>query len=252
MIGLLRQLIFGIDSYTNQQINIINNSKNNFIIKMFVCKKPINKLIKQSMNILTLNKLNDNLRNSPYDDIYHLYMIIILNDNKRILIEKNERIEIRYLKVNEFFNLINVNDIKKTNLKTIVITLYNNISFVDLLNNTNLYMGNNYFIYDSSKYNCQNFILNILISNNLYNDIYYNFIYQNPVYFYHNLKFLSKVNKNITNIAAKVNLLQTGSGVIKIYDKNNNKIKFTIDSINNVNPIKIDDKYIYFIKKINQ
>ena len=173
MNNFFRQLFYGIDNLTNQQQIIINTYKNNNIIKINVYRKPVSKILKKLLNVISFGKFMNNLKKSPYDEIYHLFMVITLDNNINILIEKNERINIKIL---NNIDILNLNNDKFTQKIDIIIN--DKINFYDLLYNTYKIMGNNFYIYDSSLYNCQNFILNILRANNIYQIEYYNFIYQ--------------------------------------------------------------------------
>jgi hypothetical protein len=223
MNNLFRQLLRGIDSYNLDQQNILKLFGNIYIKEITIYRKPISSLIKQSLNTLSNGQFLKNLKNSPYDDVYHLFIVITLEDNNKFIVEKNERINIEKLNDIEYFNLTN-NKIQKQN-----ILINEKIKFIDLLNNTYNLMGKNYFIYDSGSYNCQNYILNILKANHLNNNDYENFIYQNPIYLYHNLDNLNRVSKIITDIAAKINLLKVGSGIVnKVYHDN---IKYSFNKL---------------------
>jgi len=240
MNNFFRQLIFGIDNYTYDQQRLINNNSNNIIKNIYIYRKPIQNIIKQSLNVLSFGKFLNNLKKSPYDDIYHLYMVLILDNNNIILLEKNERINIKLLKKIELFKL----ELNKNNEK-LEILINNDIKLIDLLNNTYKNMGNNFFIYNSSSYNCQNFVLNILKSNNLYDIKYEKFIYQNPVYFFHKLNYLKNINNTITNIGSKVDLIIKGSGlndINKLYI-DNQKYKIKSDK-NKKKLIKLNDDVI--------
>lgn len=246
MNNFFRQLFYGIDNLTNQQQMIINTYKNNYIIKINVYRKPVSAILKKLLNVISFGKFINNLKKSPYDEIYHLFMIITLDNNINILIEKNERINIKILNNIEILNLNNDKFTQK-----IDIIINDKINFYDLLYNTYKIMGNNFYIYDSNLYNCQNFILNILRANNIYQIEYYNFIYQNPNYFFYQLNYLKKFNKNITNIASKINLIKTGSGIdenkINKIVYNNEKYKFNSNKNKDKNIKLIDDNcYIVF------
>ena len=250
MNNYLRQLIFGIDNYNLNQQFLINNNKNNYIMNIIIFRKPIMNVLKKSLNIISFGKFLNNLKNSPYDDIFHLYMVVHLDNNLKILVEKNERINIKNLNNNEFINLI-----YNKNVEKIELNLYKKINFFDLLNNTQKNMGIFFFRYSSNEYNCQNFILNILLSN--YPDIInndnkvYEFIYQNPSYFFNKLNYLTKFNNIITNIGAKFDLLIRGSGIekdnINKIINNNNKYKYNSNK-NKKKFIKIinDDIIVFY------
>jgi hypothetical protein len=216
MNNFLRQLIYGIDNYNLEQQYLLNLYKDNYIVEMYVARKPVEKILKQSLNVLSMGVFLKNLDKSPYDDIYHLYMLVILDNGVKLLIEKNERINIKVLSLIEYYNYsFSLRSFDKVKIQIINIDLLDKkILLIDLLNNTYKNMGINYFKYDSRMTNCQNFILNILKSNDIYNIKYEQFIYQNPKYFFHNLSYLGSLNKSITDLGAKIDLIKRGSGVI--------------------------------------
>jgi len=216
MNNFFRQLLFGIDNYNINQQNLINEKKNNKIKKITIYRKPIDTIIKQSLNVLSLGRFLKNLKNSPYDEIYHLYMVIFLDDNINLLLEKNERINL--VKINTM-EVINLNYNK--NVQNMEVEINNEILFIDLLNKTYKNMGVSYFKYSSNQYNCQNFIYNILNSNDLLNEKLEKFIYQDPSFFFQKLNYLTKFNNAITSLGAKIDLIRRGSG---IKEENINKI----------------------------
>jgi hypothetical protein len=246
---MLRQLIFGIDNYNLEQQKLISINKDKIIKSIVVYRKPIQEILKQSLNILSFGKFVENLEKSPYDKIYHLYMIINLEFDISLILEKNERINIKVLNYKDYHNLTD-------NIENIKIDLLDKkIKLMDLLNNTKDVMGKFYFQYDSRIYNCQNFILNILKSNNIYKQEYEKFIYQNPKYFFHNISYLGKFNKLITDLGAKIDLIKRGSGlpynkINKIY-YNGKKYKINKNQFNKKKKIIFeniqDDNYIIYV-----
>jgi len=124
-----------------------------------IYRKPIQSYINVVLNTLSLGQLNKNLREANYDKLFHLYMIVKLSYHEYILIEKNERINIH--KVNKIDNMIENREINNIN----------NLTINQMLNNTINRIGNdNFYTYKSHSWNCQNFILNVLKSNNLLNN----------------------------------------------------------------------------------
>lgn len=60
------------------------------IIKLKICRKPIYKIVKKLMNIVTLGSLERERKKHHYDSIYHLYILIFFEDRSCIRMEKNE------------------------------------------------------------------------------------------------------------------------------------------------------------------
>ena len=173
--NVIGQLIFGVYQLNPKIQKLLKIYGNIPITEIIVFRKPIQKAVRTLLNVLSFGVFEKNFKNSNYDDIFHLYMIVKLNNNIHVKIEKNQRINIE--KVNP--ESLDVDHIK--------ISIPANLTMNILLNNARNLMKNNFFKYTASEYNCQNFIINILKSNNLLNDYYYKFIYQDAQVLFKNL-----------------------------------------------------------------
>jgi hypothetical protein len=232
--------------------------KNKEIIDIKICRKPIQKIIFNLLNVLSLNQFNENFKNSNYDDIFHLSLYITLNTGYKYILEKNQR-------VNFYPNMNYLNDI---NIQFIDVNLNNNkIYLKNLFENTINKIGkDNFWIYKSHSWNCQNFIYNILNCNGLMTEDYKNFIMQDTEKLFKNLGYLKILSDNLTNLGANLDIiyqggnLQTkqslGGGVIQsiIF----NKKKYNIDDCkkwildNNYKIKKIDEtKKFYRFRQFN-
>ena len=203
----LKQILFGIDKYSNRNKFVLSLIGDNKITDIFVYRKPIQKMVKTFLNLTSLNEIEKNLKNSNYDDIFHLFMLIKIDNNLTVLIEKNEILNIVLTDIDI------VNRIEK--IGKINIDYNGTLTINQLLNNTLKKVGEyNYFNYDSRNLNCQRFILDILKSNNLFKNEYQNFIYQNPYEIYKNTGLLGSFNKVITNLGSTYKILK-GEGLKK-------------------------------------
>jgi hypothetical protein len=213
MSSKLKQIFYGIDNYSNKIQKLLIYTGNNKINEIYIYRKPIQKIIKSFLNMVSLNQIEKNLKKYAYDNIFHLFLIV-KNDYEYILIEKNEILNIDIIDINIINNFDNIQYMKIDN--------YNdNITLNDLLNNTLNKIGSyNFFNYDSRNLNCQKFIMDILISNNLINNDYKKFIYQNPYEIYEKTGILSSFNKIITNIGSTYKIIK-GEGLNKQLIKNN-------------------------------
>lgn len=158
--------IQGIYDYTAKSKQYLEKYGNHQIIRIEIRRKPIS--VSKILEIIkSLNsKIRENFNNKPYDELFHLYMILTLNNNKKILVEKNQVINIDEYKKNE-------------NTEMIELPLMNKqITLNELLTNTKTKMKNKYFTYDAFKNNCQDFLKNIIISNNLSNNQVIEFVKQ--------------------------------------------------------------------------
>ena len=179
---------------------LLNKFGDDIIQEIIIFRKPINSTINKILNVLSIGQLNQNLKDANYDDLFHLFMVIILNNNNWLLIEKNERINIVKLK-----SIDNLVENKKVNLNNKKLTLEK--LFVNTIENIGL---DNFFIYKSHSWNCQNFIYNILKYNKLLNNELSEFILQDTQKIFYKLGYLKKLSDKITDTAANVNVLVEG------------------------------------------
>jgi small nuclear ribonucleoprotein (snRNP)-like protein len=119
------------------------------------------------MNIVSLGGFKKAMSSLPFDKLFHLYMIISTSKGT-FLLEKNERINA-------------TKSIPKNvdGTEQIGVLVPTDLSVNVLLENTEKRMGSNFLPYSPSQNNCQDFILNILESNNLITDELRNFVKQN-------------------------------------------------------------------------
>lgn len=173
------------------------------IINMNVCRAPIKKYIEQAAEIITLGQYNKKKRELHYDKLFHLYLLLTLQNNDNSLnvrFEKNEVVQIT--------QVISLNDIDCLN-----ISLNKEITFNEFIYNTINEIGlNNFYLYDSVENNCQKFIIQLLITNQLGNKKIYDFIEQDVK----NLVVLpvQKIAHFVTDIAARLDVIKYGASLI--------------------------------------
>ena len=68
--------------------NIIKQYGNQIIVEASVCRSPVQKAITTAINILTKNKLNENKNKLSYDNLYHLYILVKLENGVTLRIQK--------------------------------------------------------------------------------------------------------------------------------------------------------------------
>ena len=84
---------------------ILKNYGHNDIVQITVCRAPIHKMIDKTLNILSLGKWESLKRDSDYDRMFHLYMVIKLGNGHMIRLEKNQVINISTsFKLNRMLN----------------------------------------------------------------------------------------------------------------------------------------------------
>ena len=177
ILDLINRVLYNKYDYTNSVKQLLNLYGNERIIKIQIQRKPINSIF---------NKILDSIHKSEYDKYFHLSLLCYIKDGF-ILIEKNENINMLY------------NPIIDGQIYSIGY-LQNNLSINQMLNNTIKNIGvHNYYQYQALNNNCQDFLINILRSNNLLRDSE-SFIKQDVKYIYDNYKTLNFFMNKSTNI----------------------------------------------------
>jgi small nuclear ribonucleoprotein (snRNP)-like protein len=93
-----------------------------------------------------------NIGNVPYDNLFHLFIIITTENGTNVSLEKNARIKM----------LLNPErPSERLNLPV------SNLTINELYSNTESFMGERFYPYSSKGNNCQNFILSVLQANNI-------------------------------------------------------------------------------------
>lgn len=199
-INKARQLIFGADNFNIKVKGVLSKYGNKEIISGIIHRHEVPKYINTILNFASFGEFE---KKNPYDKLFHLSVVFTLQDGSKILIEKNEVINIvinpKLNNPNDEFLVINKS--------------FNNLTLNKALENTQQLMGNKFFSYQASNNNCQNFILSILASNNLLDDENKVFIKQNTEEIFNNLPHLKKLADTITGIASKVDIIRQGGSL---------------------------------------
>ena len=186
---------------------------NSPIMAIQIIRTPLNSVFNRLLNAISLGKFADIQKKNGFEDLYHLSLIVVCESGK-IIVEKNEVININLFKSND------MND--KTQIMPLKIPA-NKLTLNKMMDNTLKFMGDSkFYSYDGlgaegKTNNCQNFIIGILASNNLLTLAAKNFIYQDFTNVIkdmekQNIGYLSRTVKNITDTAAKVSILM-GKGI---------------------------------------
>jgi hypothetical protein len=186
-------------------------------------RSPISRAINLLLNIISKGEFEKYKRSVNYDDYYHLRMICYLQNGKRILVEKNQNINIS----------TTIREEDKT--ETIRVSSYkpNTLTLNMMFQNADKKINSDRLYRYSIKNNCQQFINDLLNSSNINNSEVNKFIMQDignlipklPEY----TKFISQLSTDIAGYTDKI------FQWLRIYKKggtvNNDKydIKFTND-----------------------
>jgi len=130
---------------------------NNIVVKIIICRVPIKGVIKILLDGITLGQFSKEAKNYNYDDVFHLYAILILDNGKYLLTERNQRV------------VLELTDRNKANVKDYM-TINSNVKLNRLFDNAVNLDGKNIWRYDPINHNCQNYITTLLKGSNLFTD----------------------------------------------------------------------------------
>jgi hypothetical protein len=196
-------VVNGRNDYQPKVRDILSKYGDKPIQKMSIIRAPVPSLLTGALSALSLGKFGENLSNSPYDTLFHLSLIMTI-ENKKIILEKNEVINMD----------VNPKIMKDTQTKEVPFPT--GLTLDTLLDNAKKSMGGKFFSYSARDNNCQDFILAILNSNNIGNEEDKSFVKQDTKSLFDNLPSLRKISNSITDLGAKVNHITAGAGINKI------------------------------------
>jgi hypothetical protein len=224
------QVVLQNPSRLNQQArNNLDLFGDTEISQMKVCRTPVQKLVQIALGVVSLGEFQKRIENADYDDIFHLYLVITLKDGNVFTLEKNAIIELNQVP-NTYYR-------DKSECRNIPINR-NNITLKDLLTKTERQMGNRFYTYSAKNNNCQEFVLQILKSNQLGDETIYDFVKQDTKQLFKDDSYLRKLSNSVTSIGEKATTLLKGKGIKqKIYD-------------NNIMTDKKENKWISFVRKM--
>ena len=175
------------------------------IASLTVRREPITSLINSALDYITKGKWNEARAKYNYDRLFHLSLIVGLNIDgvqKPFLIEKNEVINIT-----DKFSTSDKVEMLPLDPPTFVLTLN------EMLDKAKAAMGENFFLYDAFKNNCQNFIYNLLSNSNLITPAATSFILQPVENLLKDVPFYTPyIARAATDFAGWMNRLIYGEG----------------------------------------
>jgi hypothetical protein len=198
---------FARKNYPPQSRLVLSQVGNEKIKNMTIARRPIDKNVFGSINLLTrvgtLGAFQNRFKNMPFDELYHLSLIITTESGNRILVEKNEVINISR-------NVIMTPDTQTEQ----IINLPTNLTIKELLDATEKRMGNNYYLYNAVRNNCQDFLMGILKANNIGDETDYKFIKQDVAELFKGFSKTEKVLEFATDVASVFDRLVKGNGIM--------------------------------------
>ena len=169
------------------------------IVSAEVIRSPVQSIVQQAINFVSGGEFKKAIKDKPYDDIFHLMIVLTLEDGKKYSLEKNAIITLR--------------PTKGRSGESMSVSVPSGLTLNKALEKTEAAMGDLYATYSAKSNNCQDFILAFLKSNDMGDEKVYSFVKQDVGSLFGKSDFLRKFTNTVTDIGAKVTTLIEGEGV---------------------------------------
>lgn len=197
-----KEVIYGRSDYPVEQQRIINKYGEKIIKNIKIGRTPLPSILTKIINMVSLGAFNKLVDKSPYDDLFHLFCILTLDNGAivNILLEKNEQIN---MKVVTNYNPKNAEYIEVSRVPS-------NLTLNDLLNGSRRIQGSKFFKYNSASNNCQDFLIAVLKGSSMLNDSLSKFIKQDVKSIFKTLPITQKIINVLTNLGGTVDIVKKG------------------------------------------
>ena len=199
IVDTVKELVFGRKDYPIEQQRIIDKYADKKITNIKVGRTPLPKFITMTLNIVTLGQFDKIIGRSDYDSLYHLFSIITLSNGAqiKILLEKNEAINMKV-----------VSNYNPKDAEYIDIDISKDITFGQLLDGARKIQGGNFFKYNATNNNCQDFILALLKGSSILTSEASTFIKQDVKTLFKNLPRTKKLINTVTNLGGAIDIVK--------------------------------------------
>lgn len=123
--------------------------------EIIVCREPIKGIYKVLLEGITLGQFSREAKNYNYDDVFHLFAVLVLDNGKYLLTERNQRVVL----IETTKSKADVKDFRVINANVNLNKLFEDAEKLD---------GKSLWRYDPIEHNCQNFITTLLKGSNLF------------------------------------------------------------------------------------
>ncbi len=190
------------DEYPPKVRKILNKYGGEVITGLTIMRTPVPDILTKVLSVFSGGAFGENLKKSPYDTLFHLFLEMQTQSGVRISVEKNEVIN------------MDVRPKKREQTETkIVDNVPQGITIQEMLDKTQGLMGDRYFKYSSRDNNCQDYIVSIFKANDFGDQSDIEFIKQDTKQLFEDLPYLRKIANTVTDIAGRANVIATGRGV---------------------------------------
>lgn len=211
IVDTAKNLWYGQSEFTDAQKKLLERYGNLPITSIQIGRTPLPYLMTAVLNIVSLGMFKKLMKASPYDRLYHLFSVVTVEGGARLLVEKNQTINIRgapskFPSNTEYIDVpIRGNPVNPT------------LTLSDMLKQSKNAVGSKkFFSYDAIKNNCQDFLIGLLQHSGLLTGELTGFIKQDVETLFSKLKYLQPVINTATGIGAAADIIRSDSMFQKV------------------------------------
>ena len=208
----------GRNNYPPNARKVIETYGSKTIKNMVIIRQPIQSFINKVFNGLTFGAFQKKLDELPYDDLFHLRMVVTLDDGTRIQIEKAD--------------VINVSTTITSHSKQeeMNVPISSQLTLTDLLNGGQKVLGSDTFSYRAFGNNCQDYQMALLKGSSLDTPSLTTFVKQDTTELATISPALVKIANAATDLGGKMNEIIKGTGIKKKHGTTHLVQSVTFDS----------------------
>lgn len=197
-----KSVAYGQKDFPAIQQRIIDKYGEYKIKNIKVGRTPLPSVLTKVLNVVSLGGFNKLLDKSPYDKLFHLFVVITLSNGTviKILLEKNETLN---MKVVSNYNPKGAEYMEVTDIPS-------SLTLNDLLNGVKKRQGSDLFKYQFERNNCQRFISDLLKGSSLLTNELSKFITQDVKSIFKNYPLTRKFINTLTDIGATIDVVKKG------------------------------------------
>jgi len=195
-VQIYRDISRGYDQYPFSVREMLKAHGSEPITSLRIVRTPLSPLVSAALRVITWGEVDDRIRNSPYDHLFHLKVIV----NNRYSIEKQ-----RTLSFTIELSIPPRSDTEEVNVGGRHLTIQ------EFLDHCAKVMGKSMFSYDFQRNNCQHFVANLLRSNGFGG--HDTFILQDIPSIFERMHGTRKIVNSITDVGNRSVQLQEGRGI---------------------------------------
>jgi hypothetical protein len=203
VVSYANTVLNGRDNYPPSARKVIEVNGDKKIKNMVIIRQPIQSFINKIFNGLTFGAFQKKLDELPYDSLFHLRMVITLEDGTRIQIEKADVINV---------STTITSHSKQENMD---VPINKDLTLTALLNGCQKVLGSNTFSYRAFGNNCQDYQMALLKGSSLDTPALTTFVKQDTSELATLSPALVKVANAATDLGGKMNEIIKGTGIKK-------------------------------------